>query len=860
MSEQLPRRTQGQDAKDETRDLALAGAREDSSRRGSDPTFQCPTLETPRDPPIPAEVAVSIPGYKVLREIHRGGQGVVYQAIQQSTRRKVAIKVMKEGPHAGPADVARFEREVHILAQLNHPNIVAVHESGVAFGNRFFVMDYISGQCLDEYARSPARPLSEVLALFEKVCEAVNAAHLRGIIHRDLKPSNIRVDVGNEPHVLDFGLAKTLLGDSESSVMTLTGQFMGSLPWASPEQAEAEPSKIDLRTDVYSLGVILYQMLTGRFPYEVSGSIREVLDRIIRVEPTRPSTIRKKINDEVETIVLKCLAKERERRYQSAGELARDLRHYLAGEPIEAKRDSAWYIITKTMRRHRVPATFGLALLVLLFGFAITMTVAYGRVNEEKNKAEQERHKAELVASFLTGVVAKVDPDLDGELLALDSGRPLNKSLRETADAASRRIAELADQPEVQARVRSSLGRLYINLGQYAEAERHLRPASDTFRQLYGNRHAATAEAIQSLAWVLKERSAYDEAERLYTEALGTRRELFGDQDLAVAETLNGLGQLNFAERRYPAAEQYLRQALDMRRSLNAPERDIASSIANLGSAFRDAGQPDEAQPLLQEALARRQKIFGDRHFHTIVSKNKLGLLLRDRGDLPAAHALLETALSDRRALLGDHHPHVAVSLNNLALVLQDEGRYADAVQNFQSAVSLWRETLDPDHPNLAQGLINLAAALHDLGDHEADLERCEEALAILAGETALRAQALALLGRLRCEHGDATGAEPLLRDALALSQRTVGAQHPRSVLVVRELGNCLTAQGRYAEAEPLLLESFSRVETASGQTGRETVRTAKALVRLYTDWQKPAEADEYRAFLPDESGAGSPE
>ncbi len=855
MSEEQPLNAQGQLSSAETRASALkaiAGGAGDSSATSAGSLLHSETVETPRtgglSPIAPPDI---FPGYKILREIHRGGQGVVYQAIQQSTRRKVAIKVVKEGPHAAAADLARFEREVHVLGQLNHPNIVAIHESGVASGNAFFVMDYISGQPLDEYVRTTPRPLSEILTLCVKVCEAVNAAHLRGIIHRDLKPSNIRVDADGEPHVLDFGLAKTLLGDTESSMVTLTGQFMGSLPWASPEQAEAVPSKIDVRTDVYSLGVILYQVLTGRFPYEVSGSIRDVLNRIIRVEPVRPSTIHKQVNDEVETIVLKCLAKERERRYQSAGELARDIRHYLDDEPIEAKRDSAWYLLTKTVRRHRVPAGFGLALLVLLIGFATTMTFAYGRVREEARKAE-------LVASFLDGIVTTVDPDIESELLALDSGRPLNKALRDTADAASRRIAELADEPEVQARVRQSLGRLYINLGQYGDAEKHLRAALETRRQRYGNSHPGTAESEHFLAWVLKERGAFDEAERLYTEALGVRQDLSGDHHLAVAETLNGLGQLYYVQRRYADAEPYLRSALDLRRRLGAAERDIASSVANLGSLLRDAGRLDEAEPLLRDALAWRQKLFGDKHFHTVVSKNKLGLLLREKGDLPAAHDLLEAALSDRRALLGDRHPHVAVSLNNLALVLQDEGRYAEAVQDFQDALSLWRATLDPQHPTVGRGLTNLAAALHQLGEHEADIASCEEALGILRTDSADRAQALTLLGRLHLDHGDPAAAEALLRSAVALSERTLGVEHRRTALATRDLASCLVAQGRFADAEPLLLESYPLIRAAFGEHGRETMRAVEGLVQLYTAWDKPSEADRYRGFLPTDNPPGA--
>jgi eukaryotic-like serine/threonine-protein kinase len=357
----------------------------------------------------------SFPGYQIVREIHRGGQGVVYQAVQKHTHRKVAIKVMKEGPFASKRDKARFEREVEVLGQLNHPNIVGVHGSGMAAGSFYFVMDYISGQPLDVWMAAKEHEIAASLQLFAKICEAVNAAHLRGVIHRDLKPGNIRIDAEGAPHILDFGLAKVATA-MDASLMTVTGQFMGSLPWASPEQAEAIPEKIDLRTDVYSLGVILYQMLTGEFPYDVVGNMRDVLDRIINAEPTRPSTVRRQINDEVETIVLKCLSKERERRYQTAGEVARDIGHYLNGEPIEAKRDSAMYALRKQLRHYKAPIALAMSFVLLLITFGILMSIEAGknrrlaqsesRAKEQavgaKNEADRAREIAEAASREAT--------------------------------------------------------------------------------------------------------------------------------------------------------------------------------------------------------------------------------------------------------------------------------------------------------------------------------------------------------------------------------------------------------------------------------------------------------------------------
>lgn len=318
--------------------------------------------------------SVTIPGYTLVRELHRGGQGVVYQGFQLSTQRRVAIKIMRDGPLATGADRARFEREIQILAQLRHPNIVAIHDSGRSAEHDFYVMDLVDGKPLDVHVHAVsaslgARPRIEAtLRLFAKVCHAANAAHLRGVIHRDLKPRNVLVDSAGEPRVLDFGVARFVDADANESTQGFTapGQFVGSLPWSSPEQAEGLP--IDIRTDVYSLGVMLYQALTGRFPYPVTGRASEIISRIRSQDPTRPNSIVPSLDGDLSTLVLKCLAKTPDRRYQSAGDLARDIEHYLAGEPIEARRDSALYLARKTIRRFRAPLAIlaGFVLLLLL--------------------------------------------------------------------------------------------------------------------------------------------------------------------------------------------------------------------------------------------------------------------------------------------------------------------------------------------------------------------------------------------------------------------------------------------------------------------------------------------------------------
>ncbi len=376
----------------------------DSNLLGTETVAACsPVLEELADRrSIPSD---AFPGYEITRELHRGGQGVVYQAVQKSTKRKVAIKVLLEGPYASKSAMRRFEREIELVAGLKHPNIISIFHSGqTEDGRQYCVMDYVRGVPLDQYVRDEKLTLEDALKLFSKVCDAVNYAHQRGVIHRDLKPSNILVETQQstaseedgggavgEPRVLDFGLAKQLV-TREETVLSLTGQVVGTLPYMSPEQAQGNPDKIDIRTDVYALGVILYQMLTGKYPYPVVGQMADVLKHIAETAPTPPSrswksdsgvtrrTTRKHrtgdcpIDDEVQTIVLRTLSKERERRYQSAGELARDVGHYLNNEPIEAKRDSGWYVLKKSLRRHRAPVAVGTFLVSLIVAFGIVVS------------------------------------------------------------------------------------------------------------------------------------------------------------------------------------------------------------------------------------------------------------------------------------------------------------------------------------------------------------------------------------------------------------------------------------------------------------------------------------------------------
>ncbi len=786
-------------------------------------------------------------GYEVLREIHRGGQGAVYQAIQLSTRRKVAIKVLHEGPTPGSRGQARFEREVQILGQLHHPNIVAVHDSGMIQGRAYFVMDYVSGEQLDAYVVRHRLGVPDTVRLFGKVCTAINAAHLHGIIHRDIKPSNIRVDSAGEPHILDFGLAKVAVGEFTSEqapqVMSATGEFIGSLPWSSPEQAGGRPDQIDMRTDVYSLGVVFYQLLTGRFPYDVTGRLHDVVNNILSAEPIRPRTRCPRVDEELETILLKALHKDRERRYQTAGELGRDVARYLSGEAIEAKRDSSWYLLRKAARRYAPQVAVGAAFVLLLAAFGAVMTVMYDHARAAERRSTAHALRAQTLADFLESTLTSIDPDVA-------RGRDTTLLLSILQDAASRVDTELDVAPETRATTHHIIGRTYFGLGDYRRAEDHLQRAYRLRRDLLGEQDPETAEARVSLALALKQRGQYPEAERHYRAALSAQALALGEDSVEVAATRNGLAELLHVLHDLEQAATLHRAALRVRvERLGNNHIDTATSMSNLASTLRDRGGAEnmiEAEQLMRTALTTRQQLLGA-HPHTAVSLNRLGLLLLYGGrDLDEATALLRQALDMRRNLLPPDHPLIAVSVHNLGLALDAQGRYAPAETLLRQAVALWRAQLGPRHPNVAYGLRSLAGTLCTLERYDEAEQLAREALAIRwriePPDPVIVADAEYMLGRVLLARGDRPEAERMLRGSLRTHEEYL-PDNPRTATVAGTLGRCLVEQGSLEEAKRLLLPAYAVLDRAHGPDHRATREVRAAVAALYTALEQPEEA-----------------
>ncbi len=776
------------------------------------------------------EQLLAFRGYSVSREIHRGGQGVVYEAVQRSTGKRVAVKLLHESGFDSGRDRARFEREVHILGLLQHPNIVAIHDSGTIAGHRYLVMDLIEGDALGAFdptadrssgdassrasaerssegagphtanagepieARQPiSRPVSDIftaLRQFIKICDAVNAAHLHGVIHRDLKPSNILIDRAGEPHVLDFGLAKVAHNSTlAAQTMTAAGQFIGSLPWASPEQADGEGDAVDIRTDVYSLGVVLYQLLTGHFPYPIAGNWRAVAETIVHTEPRPPRLLRHDIDDDLQRIVLKSLSKDPARRYQSAGELGKDLSRYLGHEPVTARGDSTWYIMTKLARRHRVKATIAAAFLVLIAGSAVVMTLLYqGQrralqiADEEHRNAEDalqlaelrltEARNAERTASQSAAKAAAINEFLQGMLEAPD---PFNQGkdvkVADMLEQAAKSVHEkFTDQPLVEADVRITIGQTYQGLGDLRQSEEQFREARRLRFEALGEDSRETIEASYLLASTLWLTGKLDEAETLAREVVEAKTAHLGDE-------------------------------LD----------DEAEGALSLYAYILNArGRFNESIPIARRNYEYLLNKLGENDMRTVAAMNDLAFSL-DSGDLnDEAEQLYKVALDRAHAALGPDHGVTQSIQANYANLLRSLGRVTEVEPMIRQVLESRRRTLPPNNPLIADCLLELAGVYGAKGDAENALVAVEEALQINE----------ASLGKT--------------------NWRTAGSYAYRS--------NILCALKRYEDSEEDAIKAVDVLKLTWGEHPSCERMTQQVVLGLYTKWSRPDKVEEWKA------------
>jgi len=822
----------------------------------SDPSTLLEELRrsTSRTESIPA-----IPGYDELAEIHRGGQGIVYVGVQRSTRRRVAIKVLLDGAFASRSARRRFEREIDLVAGLQHPHIVRVYDSGMTSDDRpFLVMEYIEGTPLDEFlrlsrdgenTRMPMTGLRGKIELFSDIAEAVNFAHQRGVIHRDLKPGNIRVDAQGCPHVLDFGLAKTA-GDNlrDAQHASVTGQFVGSLPWASPEQAEGNVETLDVRSDVYSLGVMLYQTLTGRFPYRVTGSMREVLDRIRTDEPARPGTITATLDSDLDTIALKCLAKDPARRYQSAGELARDLRRHLAGEPIDARRDSTWYVLRKTVKRHRTAAILATALAVFSLSFGVVMSYMYRDTLAARDAERAARVDAELSAAqskqiglFLQDMLASVDP-------ATALGRDVT-IFRELLDSAAMRIdSELADQPTVAASLHHTIGATYASLALYPLAARHLESALRLRRGQLGDLHPDTLISRNTWNALLMDRGDHKEAEPLLQPALTDCRNELGTDHPETLRAQYILGRFYCDQAQLAPAESILRENLAARRRvLGAAHVETLQTMNGLATLLKLKGRIPDAVGVLREALALVENSAGSDSHAALAASGNLALMLSKLDQLEEAETLTLATLDRARNILGEKHTTTVSMINNLASIYHTQGRMVEAEPLYLQAWELMRTMLGDRHEETLTAANNYARVIDDMGrplEVESLMRTIMETYAQEKGpEHPSTLIAVNNFANMLERTGRLPEAEPLYRRVLETRRRNLGDEHPDTILSMNNLAMLLLTQKQFAEAESLTRSSAFLSEKVHGPDSVDLAIKLNNLSSLLVATNRAAEA-----------------
>lgn len=816
-------------------------------------------------------VAPSIPGYSILGELGRGGMGIVYLAREEKlSGRLVAIKVLLHGAWASGKQRRRFEREVDLVAALRHPNIVRLYNSGLTKDRYpFYVMEYIDGVGLDEWIAgsaeapndglgkaeateqptvacatgiSPPMTVRAVIDLVAKISEAVGYAHQRGTIHRDLKPSNILVDPAGEPHVLDFGLAK-LVSDKKaggSSVrMSQTGEFMGSLPWASPEQAEGALDRIDVRTDVYSLGVLTFHLLTGRFPYTVTGSFGQVLDNIQHAEPPHPSKIRPGLDDEIDTIVLKCLAKEPDRRYQTAGELARDLRRYLAGEPIEAKRDSRAYLLRKQLRRYRV-AVWVAALLVTVTSIATVVSVSFERqATKERVEAQRQEELAQAINEFMLETLASPDPY--APQFVVDALRDV--TVAEALDTASEKVeTAFVDRPLIEAGIRDTLGVTYLHLNLLNSADTHLTRALELRREFLGEDHADTLTSLGHLAELREDQGELEEAEALWRRTWESRRQLLGDDhpDTLTAKDHSGVMLLHLT--RYDEAEPLIRECLaDRRRVLGREHPDTLRTHNNLGVLLSRRGRYAEAEVLIREVYDCYERDLGTEHFYTASVLLNVASMRLFRGDYSTATQLFQRAHDRLRRCAGEEHANTLIAKCALSRALILQGRLEEAESLLMEVLDGRRRVQGDQHWQTFVGRsipAELRYAQGRLGEAEELLRQAITAQCDTLGEAHSRTLgAMTILGKVMITLGRTDEAVPVLRKVLRLAGEIGRDQHPDTLLTMIQLARALRLQGQYSQSAELLDEvlPISQATLDVDHPITLSARTERGLIDLAT-------------------------
>ena len=829
--------------------------------------------------------------YRLLQKLGEGGFGTVWLAQQQAPiKRRVALKIIKLGMDTQQV-IARFEAERQALALLDHPNIAKVFDAGSSSAGRpFFVMELVKGVSILKYCDSARLDTRSRLDLFVKVCHALQHAHHKGIIHRDIKPSNILVTLqeGNpEPKIIDFGIAKATNAElTQQTFFTEFRQLIGTPAYMSPEQADQRGLDIDTRSDIYSLGVLLYELLTGATPFDMEvikeGGYAEVLRILRETEPPKPSArvsalvesavdvaaarrtearqLAALLRRDLDWIVLKCLERDRNRRYETANALAMDIRRFLSHEPVLAGPPSMSYRMGKFVRRNRV-AVAAASLVAALFVLGVVGTTwGLVRALQEKARATEALEELEQVTAFQARQLSGLDTSLMGERIRAEVEARHRAAMVEAGfdeRAASAATAELegmldavnftdvaltsldenvferalsaierdfADRPLIKARLLETVADTLRRLGLLERAMAPQQEALDIRRRLLGEDHLDTLLSLNSMGGLLLDQGRLVEAESRYREAHERFWNTVGrDHPETIGSIINVGGALR-EQGKLSEAEPFYRDALDRsRRVLGGDHETTLIALNNLGGLLLDLGRLAEAEPYHREVLEKNRRLLGNEHARTLISINNMGFLLQRLGRYAEAEPFYREALDQRRRLLGEQHPRTLTSLNNLGVLLRDQGRFGEAEDSFRRVLDGCRRVLGEEHPTTLSSLANLGVVVRDqgrFGEAETHLkEALEKRRRVLGEEHPSTLQAMDDLGVVMHRQERWEQAEGLLREALERRRRFLGGDHPRTLASIDHVAVLLLDRGRSAEAEPYCREALeARVRVLGGE------------------------------------------